>query len=57
MQYNPLIKEEPDINLNPEDRPIGGLGIFLVKNYANECHYDYRDGKNILTVKVFLEEN
>ena len=32
IKYNPLEREDPDINLSADERPIGGLGIFMVKN-------------------------
>ena len=50
-EYNPLEKEDPDIMLPPEDRRIGGLGIFIVKTFMDEVDYRYEDGKNIFSVK------
>ena len=50
VPYDPLAKEDPDVTLSAEDRPIGGLGIYLVKNIMDEISYEYRDGKNILTM-------
>lgn len=55
IPYNPLEKEDPDITLSVEDRPIGGLGIFMVKNMMDEISYEYRDGKNILTLFKNIE--
>lgn len=52
MQYNPLEKPDPDITLSAEERPIGGLGIFMTKQCMDECSYEYKDEKNILTLKV-----
>ena len=49
--YNPLNRPDPDITLPAEDRQIGGLGVFMAKNYMDEVTYDNRDGKNILTMK------
>ncbi len=49
--YNPLEAEEPDVELEGELRPIGGLGIFLVRNLMDEMLYAYKDGQNILTLK------
>lgn len=49
-KYNPLEKEDPDINLPLKERSIGGLGIFLVKQDMDDIRYEYRDGKNILTI-------
>ena len=46
--YNPLAREDPDITLSAEDRPIGGLGLFMVKEWMDEVSYHYDDGKNHL---------
>ncbi len=48
--YNPLEKDDPDVSLSAEERELGGLGIFMVKKSMDEMHYEYRDGKNILTI-------
>lgn len=48
--YNPLEKEDPDTTLSAEEREVGGLGIFMVKKSMDEVSYDYKDGKNILTL-------
>ncbi|MBQ6716612.1 MAG: ATP-binding protein [Clostridia bacterium] len=50
VPYNPLEKEDPDITLSAEDRPIGGLGIFMVKKSMDDMIYRYENGKNILTI-------
>ena len=52
--FNPLEKPDPDITLSIEDRPVGGLGIFLCKQLMNEVSYRYEDGCNILTMKKKL---
>ena len=52
IEYNPLAKEDPDVDLAPDDRPVGGLGIFMVKQFADECFYEYIEDKNVLTIKV-----
>ncbi len=48
--FNPLEMKEPDITLPPEERPIGGLGIYLVKQLMTEVIYTRSSGKNILTM-------
>ena len=48
--FNPLEQREPDIKASAEDRPIGGLGIFLAKKLMDSIAYEYRDGKNRLTL-------
>ena len=50
IPYDPLKNEEPDITLSAEEREIGGLGIFLVKQTMDEVRYEHKDGQNILTI-------
>ncbi len=57
MQYNPLEKEDPDITLSAQERQIGGLGIYMVKNMMDDVTYEYIDGQNVLTIsKTNVEE-
>ena len=51
VPYDPLAKEDPDITLSAEERQIGGLGIFMVKKSMDNMTYEYKDGKNILTIE------
>lgn len=51
IPYDPLAKPDPDITQSAEERQIGGLGIFMVKQKMDEVIYEYRDGKNMLTIK------
>ena len=51
VPFNPLDKEDPDITLSAEDRPIGGLGIFLCKQMMDRVEYRYEKGCNILTME------
>ena len=48
IKFNPLEKEDPDTTLSVEDRPIGGLGILIVKKNMDNIEYKYEDNKNIL---------
>ena len=50
IPYNPLEKADPDITLPPEQRPCGGLGIFMVKEMADDIKYQHIGNKNVLTV-------
>ena len=54
IPYDPLQNEDPDITLSADDRPIGGLGIFMVKKSMDEVSYEFKDGKNRLTIKKGL---
>lgn len=51
IEFNPLVKEDPDIESNADDRPVGGLGIFMMKKTMDEVHYERKDDKNILIIK------
>ena len=51
VAYNPLAKKDPDITLSAEERQIGGLGIYMTKKIMDDVAYEYKDGKNILTLK------
>ena len=53
--YDPIAREDPDITLPANERQIGGLGIFMVKKTMDDVRYEYRDGKNILTIAKKLE--
>lgn len=50
VQFDPLAKEDPNTKQKAEDRQIGGLGIFMVKNLMDKVYYEYKDNKNILTM-------
>ena len=54
MPYDPLANEDPDVTLPADERPIGGLGVYLVKQTMDDVRYEYKDGKNILTIKKSL---
>ena len=49
-RYDPLAKPDPDITLSAKERRKGGLGIFMVKNTMDDMKYEYKDGKNVLTL-------
>ena len=51
VPFNPLEKSNPDTSLSAEERPIGGLGIFLVKKSMDMVEYEYKNGQNILKIK------
>ena len=54
IPYDPLAKADPDVTLDADERDIGGLGIFMVKQSMDDVSYEYKDGQNILTIKKLL---
>ena len=58
VPFDPLDTENPDTTSSLEERPIGGLGIHLVRNVMDEVTYNYRNDKNylVLTKKMKTEE-
>ena len=56
-QFNPLSQAPiPDTGATMEDRPIGGLGVHLVKALMDEMHYRREKGKNHLTLVTHRSE-
>lgn len=50
QEFDPTAAPEADVTLGVEDRPIGGLGIYLVRNIMDTVSYARADGKNVLTL-------
>ena len=48
VPYDPLAKEDPDVTLSADERSIGGLGVYLTKQFMDDVSYVYKDGKNTL---------
>jgi len=51
IPFNPLVQQQPNIYLSAEERPVGGLGIFLISQIMNELNYTRNGNENILTLK------
>ena len=49
-EYNPLLREDPDVTLPAEERPIGGLGVHFCKKLTDAQSYARVDGENVLTL-------
>lgn len=50
-RFDPLSMPEPELDTAIDDRKIGGLGIYLVRQVMDAIAYRYEDGKNILTLE------
>ena len=48
--FDPTARPDADISASLEDRQIGGLGIHLVRSIMDAVSYEYRGGRNILTM-------
>jgi len=54
IAFNPLLAPPPDLTIPLEERPIGGLGIYLVKTSVNTIDYARENGRNILSMTMDL---
>ncbi len=54
IPFNPLSLPDPDIRADLDHRKIGGLGIYFVKTTMDETAYEFKDGRNILTIKKMV---
>ena len=52
IYYDPLAKDDPDVTLSAEERKIGGLGIYMVKQMAEDVKYSRIQDKNILDIVI-----
>lgn len=50
VAFNPLERETPDITAPAEERPIGGLGIFMVQQIMDAVSYERRGAENVFTM-------
>ena len=55
IPFDPTTQKDADTTLSAEDRPIGGLGIFLVRQLMDSINYQRENGKNILTLSKKME--
>lgn len=53
-EFDPTAAPEADITLSADERQIGGLGIFLIRQIMNEVKYERIEGKNVLTLEKKL---
>lgn len=52
--FDPTAEKEVDTTLSAEERPIGGLGIHLVRQIMDSINYERIDGMNVLTLRKKL---
>ena len=52
LPFNPLKAKEPDISASLENRNIGGLGIFFVKQIAKSLDYSFENSRNCISLVI-----
>jgi anti-sigma regulatory factor (Ser/Thr protein kinase) len=50
-EYDPLQREDPDVDAPLEERRVGGLGVLLVKRLMDDVSYARTGGRNIMTIR------
>ena len=56
IPYDPTLREDPDVTLPPEEREIGGLGIYLIKKMMDKVSYLRVSNRNLLTLSKTIGE-
>ena len=51
VEFDPTLKADNDLDVNPAERELGGMGIYIVKNIMDQVSYQRLKGKNLLTMK------
>jgi len=51
IAFDPTAHQEPDISLSAEERPVGGLGIFLISKIMDSVRYAREQNRNTLTLQ------
>ena len=49
-EYDPTARADPDISLGADDRPVGGLGIYLIRKIMDSVEYRRAGNKNQLSM-------
>lgn len=50
--FDPLTAPEPDLDADIQERAIGGLGVYLIRQLAHQIAYQRVDPYNILRVSL-----
>jgi anti-sigma regulatory factor (Ser/Thr protein kinase) len=56
IPFNPLEHKAPDTSLPMDLRPMGGLGILLLRRDVDAINYEYSNNENILTVSLQINK-
>ena len=50
IPYDPFARQDPDISLPIEERPVGGLGIYMTKKFMDHVEYRHENGRNVTII-------
>ncbi len=50
IEFNPLLRKDPQIPKTIDEAKVGGLGIYFTKKLADECYYHYTNDENHLKI-------
>ena len=54
IEFDPTTKGDLDTDVNPAERKLGGMGIFIVKNIMDQVTYQRLNGRNVVVMKKKL---
>ncbi len=54
IPFNPFEQEDPDLKSPLEQREVGGMGVYLVKQFMDEYSYQRLEERNIVTLVKYL---
>jgi anti-sigma regulatory factor (Ser/Thr protein kinase) len=54
-RFNPLDLPPPSTDLPLEARAPGGLGIAFIRSLTDEARYEWRNGRNVLTMALHVQ--
>lgn len=57
VPFDPTEIDKADTTLSVDERPVGGLGIHLVRQLMDSINYERMNGKNVLTLKKKYDGN
>lgn len=54
IPFNPLTVRDPELSGSARKRPVGGLGLFIVKKTMDIVFYEYKNDCNVLTIRKYI---
>ena len=55
-EFDPTTKKDSDMSVNPAERELGGMGIYIVKNLMNKVTYQRLEGRDLLTMTKSIND-